>query len=59
MTTTERITQLEAELQRCQQHVQHWTATQLRTEGALLILRQIKDEDEKANATSKTVDTTA
>lgn len=48
---TERITQLETEFRNCQQQVNYWTAAQLRTEGALTILRQMKEEDEKANST--------
>ena len=52
---TERITQIESELQQCQQQVQFWTQAQLRAEGALLILRQLKEENEKDNATTSPV----
>lgn len=52
---SERITQLETELQRCQQQVQYWTAAQLRTEGALVVLKQMKEDDEKANSVPDSV----
>lgn len=48
MTITERIAQLEPELQKCNQQLQHWNENRLRYEGALLILRQMKEEDEKS-----------
>lgn len=47
MTITEHIEKLEAELQRCLQQIQQWNENRLRYEGALMILRQIKEEDEK------------
>lgn len=57
MTITEHIERLEPELQKCNQQLQHWNENRLRYEGALLILRQMKEEDEKAIATNSAGDT--
>jgi len=46
MTIQERITQLEAELQQAQLQIQQWNEIRLRTEGALFIVRKIKEEED-------------
>ena len=51
MTITERITQLEAELQQCNVQLQQWSEARLRTEGALFILRKMKEEEDATNFT--------
>jgi hypothetical protein len=52
MTLQERITQLEGELQQCQAQLQQWTEARLRTEGALFVLRKVKEEEDATNSTT-------
>lgn len=50
MTTSERIKKAEEELNLCVQQVNEWRARQLRAEGALVMLRQIAQDETQINA---------
>lgn len=59
MTVSDYIKKTEADLQQCNQQIQQWHETRLRAEGALIILRKMKEEEDAANCPTNPPDTSA